>query len=148
MCSYEPVESEKKKRKVASMESRTINSAQRTTVTTSLSRTATLVPVAKDQDGGSIFTPRDQFVGDSSVPGFILDGLSPADEEGLGMSHNELRDVLLPALGLQRSACGSSTKSAETTSAMLRVTEALPRSSEVIRSVIKHGNKVIHNIFS
>jgi hypothetical protein len=148
MCSYEPVESEKKKRKVASMEPVTISPAQRTTVMTPMSKTTTPVSVARNQDSGPSSTSTDQFVGDSSIPSFILDGLSPAGQKGFGMNHNELRDVLLPALGLQQSAYGSSTKSAEATSAMLRVMEALPRSPEVIRSVIKHGTKVIHNIFS
>ena len=141
MCSYEPVEPEKKKRKVASIEPATINPAQRTTVTTPMSKTTTPIPVTSNQDSGPSFTATNQFVGNSSIPGFILDGLSPAGEEEHDMSHNELRNVLLPALGLQQSACGSSTKSAEATSVMLRVMESLPRSPEVIRSVIKHGTK-------
>jgi hypothetical protein len=148
MCSYEPDEPGTKRRKVASMGPATINPAQGIISTTPISNTTTPVPVAKNRDGGHNFTSTDQFVGDSSIPGFILDGLSPAGEEGLGVNHNELRNVLLPALGLQRSACGSSTKSAEATSAMLRVMGVLPRSPEVIRSVIKYNNKVIQSIFS
>ncbi|CAO2649182.1 Nn.00g101310.m01.CDS01 [Neocucurbitaria sp. VM-36] len=143
MCSYEPVEPEKKKRKTASVESATINSAQGTTVTTPMPKTTTPIPAANNQDGESTFASTNQFVGTSSVPGFIMEGLSPADKEGLGISHKDLRNLLLPALGLQRSVDASSTKSAEATSAELRVMEALPRSPEVI-SLFQQYKQVVY----
>jgi hypothetical protein len=135
MCNYKPAELDNRKRKAASMESATINSAQRTTETASISVSSIPASASKSLSSGQSLTPTDQFVGGSSVPGFIMNGLSHVDERELGMSNNELRNLLLPALGLARNNCASSTKPDEIRSALIRATEVLPRSLEVIRLV-------------
>lgn len=141
MCTYEPPGTANKKRKATSMESATINPAQRrteTAKTASMSIPAAPTPVSKSLSGEPTLTPTNQFVGGSSVPGFILNDLSHVDERELGMSSDELRNLLLPALGLARTDCASCTESEEVKIVLLRVVEALPRSPEVIRSVIEY----------
>ena len=148
MCGYEPAESDYKKRKTVSMESATINSARRTTEKTTISKSSVPVSVSRGHCGEQNFTPTDQFVGSSSVPGLIVNGMSHVDERELGMSNNELRNLLLPALGLARADYTSSTEPEEVTSALLHVTEALPRGSEVIRSVNKWHARITQTIGS
>ncbi|KAF2012980.1 hypothetical protein BU24DRAFT_262300 [Aaosphaeria arxii CBS 175.79] len=126
MCSYEPVESIKK-RKIASVES------ARTTEPTPSSTSPNLVSMNRSLSNEQSSTPTDQFVGDSSVPGFIMNGLSHRDERESGISNKELRSLLLPALGLARTDCVWPTESEEITFALARAAEALPRSPEIIR---------------
>lgn len=137
MCNYEPAGPNNKKRRATSMKSATINSAQRSEETASINVSSTPASVSSSFSAEHIFPATDQFVGGSSVPGFIVNDLLHADKRGLSVSNDELRNVLLPALGLARTDCAASTESGEVTSALLRVKEALPRSSEVIRSVSK-----------
>lgn len=138
LCSYEPVELAKKKRKLAPSDSAASDSVLEATVAAPTSRTLTPVSVARDENlvqglTSTEQTSTEQFVGDSSIPGFVLGGVSPADAERLGTNRGELRSLLLPALGLQRSACGSMAVSMQQASVVLRVVEVLPRSSEVVR---------------
>jgi hypothetical protein len=148
MCSYEPDESDNKKRKTASTESTTTNSAQRTRQPTSTARSSVPVSVSRSVSGEQNFTPTDQFAAGSSVPDFIVNELSHVNERELGMSNNELHNLLLPALGLARADSAPSTEREEITSALLDVTEALPRSSEVIRSVSKCRTRVTAGVGS
>jgi hypothetical protein len=148
MCSYKPAESDNRKRKAASMEPATINSAQRTTETASISVSSIPASASRSLSSEQTFTPTDQFVGDSSVPGFIMNSLSRVDERELGMSNNELRNLLLPALGLAQKTGASSTEPEEITSALIRATEVLPRSLEVIRSVNRYRTFITQEISS
>lgn len=92
-------------------------------------------PVARQDGVESAGARSEDFLGSSSVPGFILDGVSPADAERLGTNHGELRSLLLPALGLQRTGSGAKIERTQQPSFVMRALDLALHGSEVIKSV-------------
>lgn len=71
----------------------------------------------------------------SSVPSFILDKVSSVNPERSGTSSSELRNLILPALGLQGNGNNPRTQTIQHASYVQRVLELRSRGSEIARSV-------------
>ena len=76
------------------------------------------------------------FLGSSSVPGFILDGVLSANANRSGTSQGELRSLLLPALGLQRTERGSKAEPIQKLPHVQRALALTAQGSEVTRCIM------------